>query len=177
VAVNDSTTTDPETPVTIRVLVNDIQTDEDSLKLCNDAIVTQPTHGTVLVNADGTITYTPSAGFNGVDSFQYQICDPEGSDTAWVFITVEGCIIPNTFTPNGDGINDVFVIPCGNGDVQFDVYNRWGIEVYRSEGYLNDWDGRYRGAPLPEGTYYYVLKYINIHGTEINKAGFISLRR
>jgi gliding motility-associated-like protein len=177
VAVNDTTSTDPGVPVTIPVLGNDEQTDEDPLALCQDAIVTNPSNGSVIVNSDGTITYTPAPGYDGVDSFQYQICDPEGSDTAWVFITVEGCIIPNTFTPNGDGINDVFVIPCGEGDVQFNVYNRWGIEVYRSEGYLNDWDGMYKGSPLPEGTYYYVLKYINSREEEINKAGFISLRR
>jgi len=175
--VNDTTTTDPGVPVVIPVLDNDEQTDEDPLALCQDAIVTNPSNGSVIVNSDGTITYTPAPGYDGIDSFQYQICDPEGNDTAWVFITVEGCIIPNTFTPNGDGINDVFVIPCGEGDVQFNVYNRWGIEVYRSEGYLNDWDGMYKGSPLPEGTYYYVLKYINSREEEINKAGFISLRR
>jgi gliding motility-associated-like protein len=177
VAVNDTTKTDPNVPVTIPVLVNDSTFDEDPLTLCSNAIVTQPGHGTLVVNQDGTITYTPVTGYTGVDSFQYQICDPEGSDTAWVYITVEGCVLPNAFSPNGDGINDVFEIPCAEGNVQFSVYNRWGIEVYRNEQYLNDWDGTYKGSPLPDGTYYYVLKYTKSSGEEVNKAGFITLHR
>ncbi|MBK7506358.1 MAG: gliding motility-associated C-terminal domain-containing protein [Bacteroidetes bacterium] len=177
VAVNDTTKTDPNVPVTIPVLVNDSTFDEDPLTLCSNAIVTQPGHGTLVVNQDGTITYTPVTGYTGVDSFQYQICDPEGRDTAWVYITVEGCVLPNAFSPNGDGINDVFEIPCAEGNVQFSVYNRWGIEVYRNEQYLNDWDGTYKGSPLPDGTYYYVLKYTKSSGEEVNKAGFITLHR
>jgi gliding motility-associated-like protein len=176
--VNDSTTTDPGTPVTIPVLSNDSTRDEDPLTLCVDgAIVTQPGHGTVLVNQDGTITYTPAPGYTGLDSFQYQICDPEGGDTAWVFIRVEGCILSTGFSPNGDGINDVFEIPCAEGDVLFSVWNRWGIEVYRNEKYVNDWNGTYKGSPLPDGTYYYVLKYRKSSGEEVNKAGFITLHR
>jgi gliding motility-associated-like protein len=129
------------------------------------------------VNSDGTILYTPAPGHTGIDSFQYQICDPEGRDTAWVFITLDDCIIPNAFSPNGDGINDFFVIPCGEGDIVFSVWNRWGIEVYRSEFYQNDWDGGYKGGKVPDGTYYYVLKYTKRTGEQVNKAGFITLRR
>jgi len=95
-----------------------------------------------------------------------------------IFITVEsGCILPNAFSPNGDGINDVFKIPCAEENVYFSVWNRWGIEVYRNEQYLNDWDGTYKGSPLPDGTYYYVLKYTKSSGEEVNKAGFITLHR
>jgi gliding motility-associated-like protein len=179
VAVDDSVVTEVNTPVRIPVLPNDTTYDEDPLMLCGDgAIVTDPVHGSVIVNADGTVTYTPVTGYVGVDSFQYQICDPEGRDTAWVYIRIIGvCEIPNAITPNGDGINDVFVIPCATGDIEFSVWNRWGIEVYRSDKYLNDWDGRYKGSPLPDGTYYYVVKYRTTNGDEINKAGFITIHR
>jgi len=177
-AIVDSATTDIDVPVTIPVLTNDIAQDEDPLTLCDEvAIVTQPSHGTVVVNGDGTITYTPVNGHTGVDSFQYQICDPEGNDTAWVYITIDGCIYSNAFTPNNDGINDYYVIPCAEGDVSFSVWNRWGFEVYRNEQYLNNWDGTYKGGPLPDGTYYYVLKYTKTSGEEVNKAGFIYLHR
>jgi gliding motility-associated-like protein len=178
VAVNDTTKTDPNVPVTIPVLNNDNTPDQDPLTLCADEpIITAPGHGTVVVNGDGTITYTPVTGYTGIDSFQYEVCDSEGSSSAWVFITVNGCIYPNAFSPNGDGINDVFEVPCSEGDLYFSVWNRWGIEVYRNDKYVNDWDGTYKGSPLPDGTYYYVLKYTKSSGEEVNKAGFITLHR
>ncbi len=64
-------------------------------------------------------------------------------------------MVPNVFTPNGDGKNDVFFIP--NIEVspwQLTVINRWGRQVHRSDAYANDWDG----AALPTGLYYYRLQ-------------------
>ncbi|NCU04141.1 MAG: PKD domain-containing protein [Chitinophagaceae bacterium] len=66
---------------------------------------------------------------------------------------------PNTFTPNGDGINDFWEIKF-LGDYPgavIEVYNTAGSVVYRSVGYTTPWDGKYKGQPLPAGTYYYVL--------------------
>jgi gliding motility-associated-like protein len=84
----------------------------------------------------------------------------------------------DAFSPNGDGVNDYYTIPCPSSSaIVFCVYNRWGIEVYRNEDYRGEWDGRYKGAPLPDGTYYYVIKYINSAGDDINKAGFIVIHR
>lgn len=70
--MRDDVLTDPNTPVTIPVLVNDIQTDEDPLKLCSDgAIVIRPANGTVIVDHNsGTITYTPNPGFSGIDKLR-----------------------------------------------------------------------------------------------------------
>ncbi|MEZ4879895.1 MAG: gliding motility-associated C-terminal domain-containing protein [Chitinophagales bacterium] len=182
VANNDTVVTDVNTPITITVLGNDEQTDSDPLQVCSpEGIITAPEHGSVVVNTDGTITYTPQVDYRGVDSFQYVICDPDGNDTAWVFIEIESCIIPNAISPNGDGINDTWYIPCieESVDVVLCVYNRWGIEVYRNEAYsnLSGWDGEYKGAPLPDGTYYYVLKYLTREGEQVNKAGFIVIHR
>ncbi|MDB5226195.1 MAG: hypothetical protein JWN78_388, partial [Bacteroidota bacterium] len=178
-AVNDTSGTDPNIPVTIDVMHNDTTFDNDPLGLCSpQGIIIQPSHGSAVVNGDGTITYTPLSGYSGLDSFQYQLCDIDGSDSAWVFITISGCEIPNAFSPNGDGINDQFKIPCAHsGAVFFDVFNRWGIEVYKNENYISDWDGKYEGAQLPDGTYYYILKYVSDDGTVIDKAGFITLHR
>lgn len=67
----------------------------------------------------------------------------------------------NLFTPNGDGDNERFYV--GNIDSYNDctlrVYNRWGLEVYSSNNYLNDWTGDdFNGDNLPDGTYYYIIE-------------------
>ncbi|MDB5229136.1 MAG: outer rane adhesin like protein, partial [Bacteroidota bacterium] len=177
VAVNDDAETNNNTPVIIAVLANDSAIDGDSLLLCQPAVIDLPSHGSITVNQDGTITYLPVSGYEGIDSFQYIICDPEGNDSAWVFINVlSNCDQPDAFSPNGDGFNDHFKIPCATG-IEFSVYNRWGIEVYRNENYQNDWDGKYKGSPLPDGTYFYSAKFNNLQSKIIHRAGFITLHR
>ncbi|WP_186742690.1 gliding motility-associated C-terminal domain-containing protein, partial [Spirosoma utsteinense] len=67
--------------------------------------------------------------------------------------------LPNVFTPNGDGKNDLFAplrCPAFVEQVEFIVYNRWGAKVYQSTGASLAWDGRSSsGAELPSGLYYY----------------------
>jgi gliding motility-associated-like protein len=71
--------------------------------------------------------------------------------------------IPNTFTPNGDGINDTWNIRFLNNyaNCSVDIFTRWGQKVYSSTGYPIPWDGTYRGAALPTGTYYYIINLKN----------------
>ena len=86
VAVDDAETTAEDTASTISVLNNDTDIDGDTLSV---AAITQPTNGTVVINGDNTVTYTPSANFSGTDSFTYDISDNNGgSDSATVTITV-----------------------------------------------------------------------------------------
>jgi gliding motility-associated-like protein len=68
-------------------------------------------------------------------------------------------IIPNVFSPNGDGINDVWVIKYLDNypGATVDVFNRAGQRVYRTQGYSTPWNGTFKGNPLPIGTYYYVI--------------------
>jgi len=65
------------------------------------------------------------------------------------------------FSPNGDGINDNWYIQNIQAypDNEVFVYNIYGNEVYTKKGYANDWKGTYNGSDLPDGTYYYVLKF------------------
>ncbi|PSR04883.1 MAG: hypothetical protein BRD50_02570 [Bacteroidetes bacterium SW_11_45_7] len=70
--------------------------------------------------------------------------------------------VNNAFSPNGDGVNDEFVV--GNArnydDFEIRIYNRWGNLVYQSDNYQNDWDGTSsNGEELPDGTYYYVIRF------------------
>ena len=88
VASDDSATTDQNTAVTIDVLVNDTDADGDSLTITN---FTQGNGGSVTGNLDGTLTYTPNAGFLGNDQFNYSISDGQGgSSTAVVQVAVTG---------------------------------------------------------------------------------------
>ncbi|WP_298303488.1 Ig-like domain-containing protein [uncultured Erythrobacter sp.] len=86
VALDDSATTDEDTPVNIPVLANDNDPDGDPLTVTS---ATAP-NGTVVIEADGTITYTPNANFNGADTITYTISDGNGGTaTATVTVTVD----------------------------------------------------------------------------------------
>ena len=68
-------------------------------------------------------------------------------------------VVPNAFSPNGDGINDTWVIRYLNSypDCTVQVFNRYGSLVYTSTGYPTPWNGTYKGSTLPVGTYYYLI--------------------
>ncbi|WP_158545372.1 Ig-like domain-containing protein [Bremerella cremea] len=86
IAVNDSATTDEDTPVTINLLANDIELDGDPLSI--DQISTPP-HGTVIDNGNGTITFTPQKDFNGTERIAYRVSDGNGvSEWATIEITI-----------------------------------------------------------------------------------------
>lgn len=83
-------------------------------------------------------------------------------------------MIPNVFTPNGDGINDYFEITALESYLQNEltIFNRWGNLVYSSKPYLNNWDGH----GLNEGTYYYALRVL-IHDKWHTFKGYVTLLR
>ena len=89
--------------------------------------------------------------------------------------------IPEGFSPNGDGINDLFVIRgIGNyPNNTFEIYNRWGNKLFSASPYQNTWDGKSTkgligGDDLPIGTYFYILNLGD--GSDIYK-GTIYLNR
>jgi gliding motility-associated-like protein len=79
-------------------------------------------------------------------------------DTTYVRI-LKTPVIPNAFSPNGDGVNDTWEIGYLNNytGCTVEVFNRNGQAVFNSIGYSKNWDGTYKGKPLPVGTYYYVI--------------------
>jgi gliding motility-associated-like protein/uncharacterized repeat protein (TIGR01451 family) len=105
-----------------------------------------------------------------------QEVDPDlSNNTATNIINLTGLIIPNVFTPNGDGVNDTFEIPgletfTGN---ELNVVNRWGATVYQKKNYKNEWDGQ----GLNEGTYFYLLKVQTASGKWDVYKGYITLLR
>jgi len=100
-------------------------------------------------------------------------------DTTVVLVNViEGLIIPNVFTPNGDGYNDVFqVITSGIIDYDLQIYNRWGVLLFESSSTAIHWDGRTNaGVEAAEGTYFYILTAKS--GTkDYSRTGTITLLR
>ncbi len=87
-AVDDTAITNDETSVVINVLANDIDPDSDTLTVIAVSI---PAHGTAVINADYSVTYTPAVSYSGADSFTYTISDGNGeTDTATVSVNVVG---------------------------------------------------------------------------------------
>jgi|GEM_PF-2442002 gliding motility-associated-like protein len=88
--------------------------------------------------------------------------NPQCADTASVAIrVVQPILIPNIFSPNGDGINEYWDIKniqeFTNAEVS--IFNRYGQFIYKSsDGYRTPWDGTYNGEPVPVGTYFYIIK-------------------
>ena len=163
--------------VTTTVLSNDIYTySVFVVPICF------PDNGSILVNPDQTITYTPVDGFVGIDQYCYVICNQGICDTAYVTINVLEIIIPEIvvpsgFSPNGDGINDYFVIldiELSN-DNTLRIYNRWGQEIYSKSNYDNSWDGTNDGGnDMPDGTYFYVLK---VNDLGVDRQGYVVIQR
>lgn len=88
----------------------------------------------------------------------------------------EELIVPNTFSPNGDGINDSWNITALNAfpEASTEVFNRYGKEIFRNIGNDKSWDGTFNGRPLPIGTYFYKLTSNN---GEVLKSGWVFLVR
>jgi gliding motility-associated-like protein len=89
----------------------------------------------------------------------------------------EGILIPNVFSPDGDGINDQFYIPnSGLKEFSIEIFNRWGIKVFESTADEIRWDGvSTSGVKLSDGTYYFILKAVSTSGKDYSTTGFLTL--
>jgi len=89
-------------------------------------------------------------------------CGVEATDNVFVRV-YKKVVIPNTFTPNGDGINDTWDIVALNTypESVTQVFNRYGTVVYKSKGYSIAWDGKCNNQLVPAGTYYYIIDLKN----------------
>ncbi|MBK8566732.1 MAG: gliding motility-associated C-terminal domain-containing protein [Saprospiraceae bacterium] len=130
--------------------------------------VQDPTSGSLVYVGENSGEFTWTATSNvPVAQFTYRICAegcPNLCDTATATISLEldeaSVDEPDGFTPNGDGMNDEFIIPeledpDAYPDNELTVFNRWGDVVYHAKPYRNrDWDG----GGLPAGTYFYIIR-------------------
>jgi len=86
-------------------------------------------------------------------------CTDSISHEYYKVISDKELLVPNAFSPNGDGINDRWEIAQLKQypGCTVTVFNRWGQEVFKSQGYQRPWDGNFKGQPVPLATYYYVI--------------------
>ena len=159
IAVDDSFKTGYNFVRTLRLLDNDYA--QGSKINPSSIIIHKPAeNGTVRVRTNGTVEYIPNHLFTGTDFFEYQVADLNGnfSAPARVIIEVKGFVIPNIITPNDDNVNDAFFIIGANSfdKIELQVRDRFGIEIFSSTDYKNDWIPT---EDIADGTYYYVLKF------------------
>ncbi len=87
--------------------------------------------------------------------------------------------IPNTFTPNGDGLNDVFrPIPVGISKTDwFRIFNRYGEQIFETNQWLKGWDGTFKGKPQGNGVYIWIIKGTDRNGKTVEMKGTVMLAR
>ncbi|RLJ41690.1 Ca2+-binding RTX toxin-like protein [Litoreibacter meonggei] len=149
VAVDDAYTTDEDTEITVSPLENDSDVDGDTVTITE---ITQPSNGVAVLNADGTITYTPNDDFAGEDTISYTVSDGNGgTDTATITFTVSGIndgpdavddeTSTNNLTPvvipvlanDTDPENDVLTVTEATVDVGNVIINPDGTLEYTPE--------------------------------------------
>lgn len=115
----------------------------------------------LLLTGDSLPTFqVPSTGIYSVTVNNYQSADPcIYGDSVLVDVSVDYCLdnLPNAFSPNGDGVNDVYL-----QGADMIIENRWGQTLYKGNA---GWDGTHLGSPVANGTYYVVFKFTDSQGT------------
>ena len=154
---------------------------------------------TVLLKASlsGTATnyfWTPTAFMDNPNLVAPQVFPQESTEYTLTVSSAVGCgtvvskalikvyndiYIPNSFTPNGDGINDEFKIFAADGYSfhKFVIYNRWGTLVFSAKDVNDSWKGLWNGEPQPPGAYVYYLEIKKSNGKKLVKKGTITLLR
>ena len=131
----------------------------------------------------GGNTLTPVVKPNVSTTYTFRFQDSNGcvaTDDAFVTV-IPYCIkVMDAFTPNGDGMNDRWLVtngaPCTKKNA-VTIFNRYGHVVYKSDDYKNDWDGTYNGKPVPDATYYYVVTLQLINGKSVYLKGDVTILR
>jgi len=145
------------------------------------------------VNISDTYNWTPTEGLS-CNSCASPLASPVATTTYYLTITNnEGCqitdrvtitincgeiFVPDAFSPNGDGINDILYLGVPEScikDMVFRIYDRWGNNVFKSYDSTNGWDGKYKGKELDNGVFVYELTATDSKNNIIAKKGNISL--
>ena len=149
----------------LKAIANPESLDTGQLTVCRDAVeldAGNPGASHQWSTGDTTQTLTVRSEGRYKVKIANQFCTIR--DTVQVKVDVEAACpylwVPNSFSPNGDGLNDVFQPKAQKvSDYQLTIYNRWGEQVFQSGKVSKGWNGWYRGEKAPTGTYAYVITY------------------
>ncbi len=135
-------------------------------------------------NSANSTTTNPCFNVNSPGTYCTQLIVQNSfgcADTINDCVVVEKSIIviPNIFTPNLDGTNDVFTINVkGYHDLNCEIYDRWGLKVFEWQGLSGGWDGILsNGNQASDGTYYWIVNLFGDSGESTNQSGYLLLTR
>ena len=123
----------------------------------------------------------PLATLTNDQQFVLQVTDIAGCigyDTVFVQVYVgPNYYVPNAFSPNGDGLNDIFrAVPVGIAKTDwFRVFNRYGQLVFETNEWLKGWDGKFQGRAQPMGVYVWIIKGVDKGGRVVEMKGTVML--
>ncbi len=132
-------------------------------------------------NLNNPFTATPLATITGDTRFYLQVTDFAGCigrDTILLKVyNGPTYYVPNAFSPNGDGLNDIFrPIPVGISNTQFfRIFNRYGELVFQTNQWLKGWDGTYKGKQQPIGAYIWMIRGIDRNGKIVEMKGTVMM--
>lgn len=126
-------------------------------------------------------SYSPLLHGDVTIRLQVEGAGPCYAEAALTFLAqaCSGLSIQNVFTPNGDGINDIWNIQAiGFSRYTLVVFDRWGKEVFNNGGDMTkQWNGTINGQPAPEGVYNFVFEGTRLSGEKVTRAGTVTLLR
>src|SRR5690606_26903540 len=109
-------------------------------------------------------------------AYQSNVCFTSVLSGSFTLSAPGTIFIPNTFTPNGDGINDRFFVNMTNTKAyRISIYNRYGVHLYVSDNINQHWDGTYKNEHVPVGTYYYIIDAIDQDNNTVRKSGSVTV--
>jgi gliding motility-associated-like protein len=132
---------------------------------------------------DPTIVYFENGTF---PVLQYVYDDLGCYDSTIVWVTIDNVtqeinkLIPNIISPNGDGANDVWKLPFIQllyPEATVEVFNKWGQQIFNSQGYTEPWDGTFEGKNVPDGNYYYIINLNSSGDDQVFKGAILVLRK
>jgi len=142
----------------------------------------------------GSYVWTPATGLSSATSLTPTVNLQQTTTYTLAVTTPQGCkasdevtltLLPfcmrpmEAFTPNGDGVNDQWLVTTGSclKTATVQVFNRYGAKVFESKDYKNNWNGEYKGKPLADGTYYFVISFQLVNGETQYLKGNVTILR